>query len=284
MMNYPILILSIRVNRQNSFVYKEPQRHSRLTSPDQPYDKIQDDLKKLQSKLKTIESKVRTSTTRLNQSSTQNSGHKSIHYNTEIHDDKEFSSSKKSLKDLKTDSINARKRSLSNLSHNSSAKSIKDSFNYSLSHSTNINDRYIALKEQYEIIKKDLLKERKLGYELKAKVMKYEKIVSSKRSIQEDYNKLQEDYHSLIKSFEKSEDTRKKQKQLITELKLQALKKKENCSPNEHDIDDSEDIENADKPVKIPKIIVNKPHKKEPTKLNTKKISNKKVAKKKKCK
>ena len=282
MTNYPILILSIVLNRQNSFVYKEPQSHSRLATQDQPYDKIQDDLKKLQSKLKTIESKVRTSTAKLNQSSIQNSNHKSTHYSTEIPENKGFNSSKKKNKDMSTNSINTRKRSMSNLSHSSSAKSIKDSFNYSLSHSTNINDRYIALKEQYESVKKDLLKERKIGYELKAKVMKYEKIVSSKTAIQEEYNKLQDDYQTLIKSFEKSEDSRKKQKELITELKLKALKKSQNSSPDEQNIDDTDDIENADKPIKIPKIIASKAHKKEPTKLCTKKIANKKAAKKKK--
>jgi hypothetical protein len=283
MMSSPILIPSIRVNRQNSFMYKEPQSHSRLAQ-DQPYDKIQEDLKKLQSKLKTIESKVRTSTAKLNESSTQNSNHKSTHYSTVIPENKGFSSSKKTIKDIRTSSINSRKRSMSSLSHSSSAKSIKDSFNYSLSHSTNINDRYIALKEQYENVKKDLLKERKLGYELKAKVMKQEKLVASKTNIQAEYNKLQEDYQTLIKSFEKSEEARKKQKELIAELKLKALNKNKKSLTEEHNIEDSDDIENADRPVKIPKITANKSLKKDHPKLNAKKVSNKKVAKKKKCK
>lgn len=70
-----------------------------------------------------------------------------------------------------------------------------------------------------------LIQERQQNYAMRLENEKLRRKVQYKKNCRNDLVNLQEDYRSLIDSFKRSENIRKKQKGLITSLKSQVLSK-----------------------------------------------------------
>ena len=115
------------------------------------------------------------------------------------------------------------KRSLSRthsvLNGSNSIRSLTSSWNSFPCKSSNINNKYVAMKKQRDEVNQKLIRQRQKTHKLKTKLEKYEREYNMKKSVYDELKELKLEYDQLKSSFDKSEKLRKHQKEIIKELK-----------------------------------------------------------------
>ena len=138
-----------------------------------------------------------------------------------------------------------------------SVTSLRGSFAESLAKSTKVEDRYNALKRQYDDTKQQLVKERQKTHELGKKLDKYEREYNMKKSVYEELRETKSEYEQLKVSFEKSEKLRRHQKEIIKELQEEVGKLKDQSQQEQQPLTKGE-TKSASKPKKKKEKIIKK--------------------------
>jgi len=104
----------------------------------------------------------------------------------------------------------------------SSVKSTKGNSKAKISSSSEKDDKYykkyVEAKKRIESLEEELKNEKQKNKELQKQVKEYQGKAIIKEKTLAQIKKLQEDYEILIKSFNYSEEIRKKQKKIIKKL------------------------------------------------------------------